>query len=59
MEFAKEQNDEELWEDLLKYAMDKPRTYKFDRYIYIHRLIIRVLFFSIHHWDAGESRLIY
>ncbi|ORY04934.1 vacuolar protein sorting-associated protein 41 [Basidiobolus meristosporus CBS 931.73] len=24
IEFAKEQNDEELWEDLLKYSMDKP-----------------------------------
>ncbi|KAI9227140.1 MAG: vacuolar assembling protein VPS41 [Piptocephalis tieghemiana] len=24
IEFAKEQNDEDLWEDLLKYAMDKP-----------------------------------
>ncbi|KAJ3216670.1 Vacuolar protein sorting-associated protein 41 [Clydaea vesicula] len=25
MEFCKDQNDEELWEDLLRYAMDKPR----------------------------------
>ena len=25
IDFAKEQNDEELWEDLLKYSMDKPR----------------------------------
>ncbi|KAJ3013357.1 Vacuolar protein sorting-associated protein 41 [Thoreauomyces humboldtii] len=24
IDFAKEQNDEELWEDLLKYSMDKP-----------------------------------
>ncbi|KAJ3190235.1 Vacuolar protein sorting-associated protein 41 [Gaertneriomyces sp. JEL0708] len=24
IEFAKEQNDDELWEDLLKYSMDKP-----------------------------------
>ncbi|KAJ3146963.1 Vacuolar protein sorting-associated protein 41 [Geranomyces michiganensis] len=24
IEFAKEQNDEELWEDLLRYSMDKP-----------------------------------
>jgi hypothetical protein len=24
IEFAKEQNDEDLWDDLLKYSMDKP-----------------------------------
>ena len=24
IEFAKEQNDEELWEDLIEYSMDKP-----------------------------------
>jgi hypothetical protein len=24
IDFAKEQNDDDLWEDLLKYSMDKP-----------------------------------
>jgi hypothetical protein len=30
IDFAKEQNDDDLWEDLLKYSMDKPCKY-FDR----------------------------
>lgn len=26
IEFAKEQDDAELWEDLISYSIDKPRT---------------------------------
>lgn len=26
IEFAKEQDDRELWEDLISYSIDKPRT---------------------------------
>lgn len=28
IEFAKEQDDAELWEDLISYSIDKPRTIK-------------------------------
>lgn len=27
IEFAKEQDDVELWEDLISYSIDKPRTF--------------------------------
>lgn len=29
IDFAKETNDDDLWEDLLKYSMDKPRESEF------------------------------
>jgi hypothetical protein len=27
IDFAKEQDDSELWEDLISYSIDKPRTF--------------------------------
>lgn len=42
IEFAKEQDDAELWEDLISYSIDKPRMIKPP-----HNILILCLFDSV------------
>ena len=52
IDFAKEQSDDDLWEDLLKYSETRPSKSTY----YIIFLFADSLFLqnSIHSWFAGE-----
>lgn len=59
IEFAKEQDDAELWEDLISYSIDKPRTVPIMLLLFLTFIIYLFLvgmtwfsLYSFYHWAA-------
>lgn len=59
IEFAKEQDDAELWEDLISYSIDKPRTVPIMLLLFLAFIIYLFLvgmtwfsLYSFYHWAA-------
>ena len=54
IDFAREQNDDDLWEDLLRYSETRPRELLERRFDVVRQLI--TLWHSLHPWTARERR---
>ena len=58
IDFAKEQSDDDLWEDLLKYSETRPSMSTYYFIFFLNQLLLIHYYYSnsFHSWFTGERR---